>query len=140
MLYLDTSLVVTLLTSENETAKAQAWMRQHSAEQFAISDWVITEFSAALSMKVRLGFLRPEHRKTTQSWFDQLASETFERLLVSSDHFLFASRLAERSKTGLRGGDALHLAIAATASGTLCTRDKGLADAGAPLGIDTFLL
>lgn len=140
MLYLDTSLVVTLLTSEDETARTQSWMRQHSDETFTISDWVVTEFSAALSMKWKLQVISDDVRRKTQAWFNRLAVETFECLPVSSEHFQVATRFAERSNTGLRGGDALHLAMAAAVSATLCTRDKGLAKAGTEFSVSTILL
>jgi uncharacterized protein len=140
MLYLDTSLVVTLLTSEPATEKARAWMREHQEQRFLISDWVAVEFSAALSMKARGGFLTLEQRDATQAWFNRLSSESFERLPIGTEHFLQASRFAQRSTVGLRGGDALHLAIAAAALATLCTRDHALAQAAEEFGLATELL
>lgn len=140
MLYLDTSLIVTLLTAEAETEKARTWMRSHPPGSFAVSDWVVTEFAAALSMKARARFLSEEQRQATQRWFDRLVVEAFERLPVERSHFASASRLARQSKSGLRGGDALHLAIAETTSAVLCTRDRGLHQAGVEFGIATLLI
>lgn len=140
MLYLDTSLVVTLLTAEVETETARAWMRRQSQDSFAISDWVITEFAAVLSMKVRSRFLSEEQRRATQEWFDKLAAESFERLPVEREYFVSAGRFARQSKAGLRGGDALHLAVAGATSATLCTRDKGLHNAAVEFGIAALLI
>ncbi len=51
-----------------------------------------------------------------------------------------ASQFADQFALGLRGGDALHLAIAADHGATLCTLDRRLNDAGLALGVKTLLL
>jgi predicted nucleic acid-binding protein len=61
-LYLDTSLLVAALTNETETRRMQAWLGEQEPSDLAISDWVITEFSAALSMKLRSGQIEVIHR------------------------------------------------------------------------------
>ena len=61
-LYLDTSLLVAALTNETETGRMQAWLGEQEPSGLAISDWVITEFSAALSMKLRSGQIEAIHR------------------------------------------------------------------------------
>jgi predicted nucleic acid-binding protein len=45
MLYLDTSVVVALLTAEPATGRVQDWLRQQDPAELAISDWVVAEFS-----------------------------------------------------------------------------------------------
>lgn len=140
MIYLDTSFVVTLLTAEGETERAREWMRWQSPGRFAISDWVVTEFAAALSMKVRSRLLTAEESRATQAWFNKLSAEAFETWAVNRSDFIAAARLAAESASGLRGGDALHLAVVVRHSATLCTRDKGLDRAGRELRITTLLI
>ncbi|PZO01217.1 MAG: VapC toxin family PIN domain ribonuclease [Hyphomicrobiales bacterium] len=139
-LYLDTSLLITALSPEAETDTVQRWIKLNEAEGFAISDWVTAEFSAALSIKIRAGRMSIDERATALHRFSQLASRTFEKLPIGTQEFQIAARFADQNTTGLRAGDALHLAVAASASMTLSTRDKGLAKAGTSLGISTILL
>lgn len=140
MVYLDTSVLVAALTREPETARMQDWLGEQIPESLAISDWVTTEFSAALSIKLRTGQLGPEHRAAALAAFARLANETFTALPVSTSHFQTAARFADQYRLGLRAGDALHLAIAAGHGATLCTLDRLLANAGPMLGAETRLL
>ena len=52
MQYVDTSILVAALFDEVHTDPAQRWLSKQGAGQLLISDWVITEFSAALSVKL----------------------------------------------------------------------------------------
>ena len=139
-LYLDTSLLVAALTNEAETERMQAWLAAQQAGELAISDWVMTEFSAALSIKLRTGQLQPAHRADALAMFTQLATESFRHLAVNGLQFRTAARFADQYTLGLRAGDALHLAICADHGATLCTLDRRLGEAGAKLGVKTLLL
>lgn len=72
-LYLDTSLLVAALTREKETGRMQAWLAGHEPGRLAISDWVITEFSAALAMKLRTAKIEPTHRAEVLAMFSRLS-------------------------------------------------------------------
>ena len=105
-----------------------------------ISDWVITEFAAALSVKLRINQLRVEDRARAMSLFTQLRAESLAVTPVTRDHFTTATRFAEQYGIGLRAGDALHVAIGAEQGATICTLDKRLAESATVLGVSAELL
>lgn len=140
MFYIDTSVLVCALTNEPDTERMQAWLGVQAAGDLALSAWVVTELSAALSIKVRRKDLMPEHRAAALTAFTRLAAESFVSLALSDRQFRVAARFADQSHLGLRAGDALHLALAADHGVALMTLDQRLAEAGAALGIATRLL
>ena len=140
MHYVDTSILVAALLNEVHTDAAQQWLSRQAAGQLLISDWVVTEFSAALSVKLRNRQIEQAHRSDALALFTRLTEESFETLSVSRSDFRIAARYADQYLTGLRAGDALHLAIAANHGASLHTLDRQLAKAGQSLGVSTTLL
>lgn len=139
-LYLDTSLVVAALTREPKTGAVLDWLYAQEPDQLTISDWVVTEFSSALSVKLRTGRMTLTERAEALAAFAQLSAEGLAVLPVSGLHFRLAARLADQHAVGLRAGDALHLAMCADHGATLCTLDRRLGEAGPELGVRTTML
>jgi predicted nucleic acid-binding protein len=140
MLYLDTSILVSALTNEADTAAVQAWLAGQVARDLTISDWVVTEFSSAMSIKLRSGQLGPDHRAAALASFTRLAAETLRILPVERASFRTAARFADQPTLNLRAGDALHLAICAEWGATLCTLDRRLGEAAPVVGVGSVLL
>jgi len=138
--YLDTSLVVATLTKEAATESARSWLAGRPTEDICISDWVITEVSSALSMKVRTGTLPADHRARALAIFRKMTSESLTTLPVAPSHFHQAALLADQHHLGLRGADALHLAIASDIGARLCTLDRRLAEAATKIGASVLHL
>ena len=140
MLYVDTSVLVTALTNEADTSRIQLWLSEQRAGSLAVTGWVATEFSSALSIKVRTGHLDAGHRARILSAFARLNAASFVTFEIISHDFDIAARFVDKHETGLRAGDALHLAVASRHGATVCTLDRRLADAAVELGVDARLL
>jgi uncharacterized protein len=140
MPYIDTSVLVAALTNETETLRMQKWLGAQAPGDLTISEWVATEFSAALSIKIRTGQIEPWHRAEALAAFTRLWVDSLETLPISGAQFRSAARFADQHAFGLRAGDALHLAIAADHGATIVTLDRGLAEAASAFGVSARLL
>jgi len=140
MLYLDTSLLVAALTNETRTAVVQQWLEDQDPEELAASDWVVGEFSSALSIKLRTGQIGPSDRADALAMFTSLCRDSLDIVEVSRSDFRLAARLADRHQLGLRAADALHLAICLGQGAALCTLDRRLSEAGSAVGVKTTLI
>ena len=113
MLYLDTSLLVSLIAAESSTAPAQAWLAQQSEEQLVISDWVGTEVASALAAIQRNGGIDEQSRVRAAANLKARVTAAFTVLPVSRQAFRAAADMAGLVELRLRSGDALHIAVAA---------------------------
>ena len=88
----------------------------------------MTEFCSALSIKVRKGEISAKQAQAAWKDFDAFCKSGLRLLPVSRQAFAEAAGMARNAASGLRSGDALHLAMAleAGASG-IATVDEALA-------------
>lgn len=140
MLYLDTSLLVAALTKERENSHVQGWLGEQDPNELVVSDWVETEFSSALAIKLGTGQIDGGHRTEALAGFAGLCRNCLDVLSVSRAQFRLAAQFADQYALGLRADDALHLGICAERGATLCTLERRLAAAGPALGVKTMLL
>ncbi|MBE9173903.1 type II toxin-antitoxin system VapC family toxin [Cyanobium sp. LEGE 06143] len=117
MVYLDTSVVVALLTPEERSGHALDWFAQ-SRQPLISSDWLITETHSALGIKQRHHGLRSEARLAAGEQFERLLQGGVELRSLDRDRFHEAAALLLDPVLGLGAGDTLHLAVALH---SLCT-------------------
>lgn len=111
MLYVDTSVLVTLCTNESKTAAVATWNAQCTKE-LASAAWCVTEFASALGLKQRTGQLSEAQAHVALLQFECICANDLQLLSVEASTFHTAAELTMDSATGLRAGDALHLACA----------------------------
>ena len=135
LIYLDSSVVVALLTPEERSAQALDWFAQ-SREPLISSDWLITETHSALGIKQRYHGLSSEARQAAGEQFERLLQGGVELRSLDRDRFRQAAELLQDSALGLRAGDALHLAVALHSRCTrLASFDGRMQQAAAALGM-----
>ena len=139
-LYVDTSVLVAALTKEAETGRMQAWLAAQEPGALSVSAWVATEFSAALSMKLRTRDIDAAHRANALAAFAAMCEQSFDVFGVSAVNFRTAALFSDQSQLGLRAGDALHLAICAEHGAQLCTLDRRMSEAASAVGVKATLL
>jgi predicted nucleic acid-binding protein len=127
MVYLDTSALVPMFIREPKTDAVLAWLESALAP-VAVSDWVLVEFASAASIKVRMGSISASAARDAIGRAFSFARAHCTVSTPGEGEFHRAMELAAESSTGLRAGDALHLAIAESldAEAILCL-DDGLA-------------
>jgi predicted nucleic acid-binding protein len=135
MIYLDASLVVALLVPEAHSDRADAWFAAQPTGSLAISGWVTAEVSSALSIKLRTGAITLDRRAAALSAWNALRNASLLTLAMLEEHFEQAARIADRYDLGIRGGDALHLAIVRDSGSRLATLDTRMAEAALQLGV-----
>ncbi len=135
MIYCDTSLLVAGLTREARTPAVQNWMRTRGTGELCISPWTVTEFSSAISLKVRHGSLPADAKGAVLTQWRAMQVDQLVMVPVQEESFNLASRFCETNVSGLRAGDALHLAVASLSGHSLATLDAVMAGAALAVGV-----
>lgn len=136
MLYFDTSFLTPLILEEDTSAKVEAFLTGLPAGELAISHWTRTEFASLLAREVRMRTLTPGDAWAALAQFDRLTAESFHVLTPHAADFDLATEYLKHHETGLRAGDALHLAIARNHGAHICySLDQGLLKAARLLGL-----
>ena len=139
MLYLDTCVLLALLTPEVHSPAASAFLEQ-AAETLAISPWTATELHSALALKVRTGALSATEADRVLEVFESSLAPGLLWLDLEADDFRNANACLRGWSTSLRAADALHLAIASGRGATLCSLDAPFVQAAQQLGLSALLI
>jgi len=140
MVYLDTSFVIPRYITEATSEKVEAVLLSLSPEKLAISQWTRIEFVSMLSRRVRMREMTDEQALKVFALFEQNVKESFHIIIPTVADFELAIHFLHQYKTGLRAGDALHLAISKNYDAKmLYTLDQGLLKAASILNIPAQL-
>lgn len=136
MLYLDTSFVAPLVLNEDVSPQVEAFLEKQAPGSLAISQWTRVEFCSLMAREVRMKHLNPRTAESVIAEFEALVQESCQVWLPGAADYDLARSLLARFDTGLRAGDALHLAIARNQGAeTILTLDEGLLKAARLLKI-----
>ena len=127
MIYLDTSAAIPLFVSEPASDAVDTWFESCN-DTLISSDWILTEFASALSIKVRRGEIEQKQAQTAWKDFEYFCQSGLRLVPVSRQAFTHATQLVRNVSSDLRSGDSLHLTIAiAAGAASVATADANLA-------------
>jgi predicted nucleic acid-binding protein len=132
--YLDTSVIVNLLTPEPLSLRADALARAGS-DELVISDFAAAEFSSVIARRVRTGELSPDEGRSALADFDLWSEQATQRVKTTSNDIAQADRYVRRLDLTLPTPDAIHIAIVRRLGASLATFDRGMTLAAELLGV-----
>ncbi len=136
MRYFDTSFLVPLILPEATSEPIAGFFETLPADDLVVSHWTRVEFASLLAREARMGNLDAAAAHEASSRFERMVEESFVVLLPNRDDFDRATDWLNRFDTGLRAGDALHLAIARNhGAEAIYSLDKVMIAAGKTLGL-----
>jgi hypothetical protein len=135
VVYLDTSVIVPLLTPEPASDRVTAWFASLAGVPVS-ADWLLTEFASAIAIKVRTGQLSASGAEAVHEEFRVLTAAGVRLAPVSRAAFQAAAEMARIPGYGLRSGDSLHLAVAREVGATtIATVDRVMTDNARRMGM-----
>lgn len=138
-LYLDTSVFVAAFCDEAMTARVVGFLHDRADDLLLTSPWTSTEFASAIAFKIRTRQLEPEHRTRLTARFTQFLSTQVKMVTIADNDYQVAARFCDDWASGLRSGDALHLAVASVSAEAIVTLDKGFHRAAQHFGIAAII-
>ena len=134
MVYLDTSFIAPLVITEDASDAVEALVMKVKPGELATGMWTQIELASLIARKLRMGEFSATKAEAVRREFDRMLHESFEVLLPTAAAFALATKFLALPKTGLRAGDAFHLAIAAShGAKRILTLDQGFVKAGKQL-------
>jgi predicted nucleic acid-binding protein len=111
MVYVDTSVLVALCVNEPMSAAVARWYAA-CGDELSSAVWCVTEFASVLGIKQRTGQITSDQSAIAWQAFERFCAADLQLLPIDTAAFHRAALLTLDATTGLRAGDALHLAAA----------------------------
>lgn len=135
--YVDTSVWCAYCFNEAESERTVQWLAEAELLHLGTSWWSDTEFASALSIQLRRKALGRRQSVAARERYAELM-DMVRRLNVIEADFIEAAAACLRVNK-LRGGDALHLAIAQRhGCSALATLDKDMQLAARAMGFEVI--
>ncbi|MBY0298097.1 MAG: type II toxin-antitoxin system VapC family toxin [Methylobacterium sp.] len=129
----DTNILVPVFGSEAQSARIEAWIESPGIDP-AVSELVVLELSATISRLVTERVLDDVRARTISGEFDAWCKARARPLTITGRIFALARTIVEDAALGVRGPDALHLALLQITGLPFATFDLRLRSAAAALG------
>ncbi|KMO18724.1 type II toxin-antitoxin system VapC family toxin [Methylobacterium platani] len=135
--YCDTSILMPVFVDGAQSARVEAWIGAPRVDPI-VSDLVILDFSAALSRLVSERVLDDAQARTVNGVFDAWCDRRLRPLTTTSEILASARTIVQDAALGVRGPDALHLALLQVTGLPFATFDARLRRAADTLGLATL--
>lgn len=109
--YVDTSVWCAYCFNEEGAQDARNWLFGADLTRLGTAWWTETEFASALGIQQRSKAMTTAQALRAQQRFVESMGMVHRLNVIQPDYLEAAAAVAD-GKTGLRGGDALHLAVA----------------------------
>ena len=135
VIYLDTSFIAAPYLNEANSSAIDSTLQNLPPDSLFISEWTRTEIASLLARRIRMKELSEVATRAVLSAFEEDIKDVFQVIVPTTADFQLASTLIlTRPGLGLRGPDALHLALAVRHNLTLYSLDKTFVQASISLG------
>jgi uncharacterized protein len=132
--YLDASVIVPLFLTDAYSEQADALIAREST--IIIADWAVVEVSSVIARQKRIGAIDTQTAQKVISLFDSWRAGTASCAETLGSDMALATEFVRKFDLGLRGPDALHLAIASRLGMKFLTFDARMKSAAVALGLD----
>lgn len=139
MRYIDTSVLMAFLLPESGSQLAERLMTS-PGDALAFSSWAEVELLSALGVQVRRKVITRRGARKAVDAFANLVAPGLVWLAVDDNDHRMAAHMLDGWQTGLRAGDALHLALVQQYQAELWTFDRTMSKAASHFGLRCQLL
>jgi uncharacterized protein len=140
VIYLDTNIVVALCVREGDSDRVEAALAMMETP-FATSEWTRVEFTSAIGIKFRNRELSESLARRALADYYRALEPGLSVITPTREDYILAADYLQDLKSGLRSGDALHLAIAVNQKATrFLTLDKTFIEAAREVSLPVELL
>lgn len=139
MKYFDTSFLMPLAIHEPTSASIRTILTRMDPNDCLTSNWAKVELASGISRRLRMKEITLEQANQAKTLLFEFLTNSFSIALPHLLDFELAEQLLTLSQTGLRAGDALHLAIAQNRKvSQVFTLDQIMAQTARNIGLPTY--